>query len=124
MGGVGGGPTKPQQEKPGGSPHCWSPFSCCFPCFVHFKADHKPPSTSVLPHSQAKSMLHTSNPIICYLQGQGPGWKPCLPVHPSSTKDHKAVQSLLQWGPWWQGDREHPGVPSIPTHRIGHCEPS
>lgn len=72
------------------------------------KADPNPPSTSVLPHTQAKSMLHTSNPMICYLQGQGPGWKPCLPIHPSSTKDHRAVRSLLQWGTWWDSSAQHP----------------
>lgn len=74
---------------------------------------HGASRTSRLPHSKAKSTLHASNPIICYLQGQGPGWKPCPPLHPSSTKDHRAMWSLL-WhgarrgqGPSW-GSAQHP----------------
>lgn len=74
---------------------------------------HGAARTSRLPRSKAKSTLHASNPIICYLQGQGPGWKPCPPLHPSSTKDHRAMWSLL-WhgarrgqGPSW-GSAQHP----------------
>lgn len=57
---------------------------------------HSAPRAHLLPHSQAKSTLHASNPIICYLRGQGPGWKPCLPARPSSGQDHGAMRSLLR----------------------------
>lgn len=59
---------------------------------------HGAARTSRLPRSKGKSMLHTSNPIICYLQGQGPSWKPCPQAQPSSTKDRRAMWSLLRRG--------------------------
>lgn len=65
---------------------------------------HGAARTSRLPRSKAKSMLHASNPVIRYLQGQGPGGKPCPPLHPTSTKDHRAMWSLL-----WHGARRGQG---------------
>lgn len=82
----------------------------CMPPHAHGAA-----RTSRLPCSKAKSMLHASNPIICYLQAQGPSCKPCPPAHPGSTEDHRAMRSLLRRGarrgqglPWASARHPHP----------------
>jgi len=78
-----------------GSSQDWRNHNCMPP------HPHGAAKISRLPRSKAKSMLHSSNPIVWYLEGQGHGWKPCPPAAPRSHTIPAAAQCPVVTGTAW-----------------------